>query len=143
MTNREMSNLTIENNQAAQRWEAHVDQHLAVAEYRRRGNTIFFIHTEVPHELEGQGVASKLIKTALDDTHAQHLALEGQGVASKLFKTALDDTHAQHLAVVPFCPFVAGYIRRHPDYKALVHPDYRDLVGGEPSQAPVPVPPGR
>src|SRR6185436_2589034 len=57
MTNREMSNLTIENNQAAQRWEAHVDQQLAVAEYRRRGDTIFFIHTEVPRELEGQGVA--------------------------------------------------------------------------------------
>ena len=119
MTNREMSNLTIENNQAAQRWEAHVDQHLAVAEYRRRGDTIFFIHTEVPRELEGQGVASKLIKTALDDARAQHLA------------------------VVPFCPFVAGYIRRHPDYKALVHPDYRDLVEGEPSQAHVPAPHGR
>ena len=41
MANREMSHLTIENNQGAQRWEAHVDQQLAVAEYRRRGNTIF------------------------------------------------------------------------------------------------------
>ena len=117
MTNREMSNLTIENNQAAQRWEAHVDQQLAVAEYRRRGDTIFFIHTEVPRELEGQGVASKLIKTALDDASAQHLA------------------------VVPFCPFVVGYIRRHPDYKALVHPDYRDLVE-EASQTHAAVPPG-
>src|SRR6266540_886414 len=119
MTNREMSNLKIENNQGAQRWEAHLDQHLVVAEYRRRGDTIFFIHTEVPHELEGQGAASKLVRAALDDARAQHLA------------------------VVPFCPFVAGYIRRHPDYKALVHLDERDLVGGEPSQAPVPVPPGR
>ena len=119
MTNSEMSHLTIENNQADQCWEAHVDQQLAVAEYRRRGNTIFFIHTDVPHELEGQGVASKLVKTALDEARAQRLA------------------------VVPFCPFVAGYIRRHPDYKALVHPDYRDLVEGEPRQAHGPVPPGR
>ena len=117
MTNSEMSNLTIENNQAAQRWEAHVDQYVAVAEYRRRGDTIFFIHTEVPRELEGQGVASKLIKTALDEARAQHLA------------------------VVPFCPFVASYIRRHPDYKALVHPDYRDLVE-EASQTHAAVPPG-
>ena len=70
MTDREMSNLTIENNQADQCWEAHVDQQLAVAEYRRRGNTIFFIHTDVPHELEGQGVASKLMKTALDEARA-------------------------------------------------------------------------
>ena len=110
MTSKKVSTLNIENNQGAQRWEAHVDQHLAVAEYRRRGDTIFFIHTEVPRELEGQGVASKLVKTALDDARAQHLA------------------------VVPFCPFVAGYIRRHPDYKALVPPDYRDLVEGEPGE---------
>ena len=44
---------------------------------------------------------------------------------------ALDDARTQHLAVVPFCPFVAGYIRRHPDYIALVHPDYRDMVEGK------------
>jgi len=99
--------LKIENNQDAQRWEAHLDQHMAVAEYRRRGDTVFFIHTEVPRELEGRGVASTLVKAALDDARTQHLA------------------------VVPFCPFVAGYIRRHPEYKALVHPDYRDLVEEE------------
>jgi predicted GNAT family acetyltransferase len=110
MTNREVNKLNIENNEGAQRWEAQLDQYLAVAEYRRRGATIFFIHTEVPPELEGQGVASKLVKTALDNARTQHLA------------------------VVPFCPFVAGYIRRHPDYKALVHPDYLDLVEGEPGE---------
>ncbi len=109
MTNREMNNLKIENNEGAQRWEAHLDQHLAVAEYRRRGETIFFIHTEVPRELDGKGVASQLVKTALDEARRQHLE------------------------VVPFCPFVAGYIRRHPDYKALVPADYRDLVEDEPS----------
>ena len=107
MVNREVNNLKIENNEGAQRWEAHIDQYIAVAEYRRRGDIIFFIHTEVPHEMEGQGVASKLVKTALDDARTQHLT------------------------VIPFCPFVAGYIRRHPDYKALVHPEYRDLVEGE------------
>src|SRR5262245_11607575 len=52
MTNGEVIKLTIENNQAAQRWEAHLGQHLAVAEYRRRGDTLFFIHTKVPRELE-------------------------------------------------------------------------------------------
>ena len=110
MTNREANNVKVENNESAQRWEAHVDQYLAVVEYRRRLDTIFFIHTEVPRELEGQGIASKLVKTALDNARTQHLA------------------------VVPFCPFVAGYIRRHPDYIALVHPDYRDSVEGESSK---------
>ena len=99
--------MNIENNENAQRWEAHVDQHLAVAEYRRRDTTIFFIHTEVPRELEGRGIASKLVQMALDDARTQHLA------------------------VVPFCLFVASYIQRHPDYKAIVHPDYQDLVEGE------------
>ena len=106
MINKEESNVKIENNQEAQRWEAEVGEFVAVAEYRLRGDTIFFIHTEVPRELEGQGIASKLVKAALDDARAEHLA------------------------VVPFCPFVAGYIRRHPDYKDLVHGEYRDLVEG-------------
>ena len=100
-------------------FEVDTNQQLAMAEYRRRGDTIFFIHTEVPRELEGQGVASKLVKAALDDARAQHLT------------------------VVPFCPFVAAYIRRHPDYKALVHLDERDLVEGEPSHAHAAVSPGR
>ncbi len=102
--NHEHTELKIVNNEVAQRWEAHLGQHLAVAEYRRRGDTIFFIHTEVP------------------------TALEGQGIASRLVQTALEDVRAQQLAVIPFCPFVAAYIRRHPAYKAFVPPDYRDLV---------------
>jgi predicted GNAT family acetyltransferase len=107
MTNSEIGNLKIENNEPAQRWEAHFDRQLAVAEYRLREHAIFFIHTEVPH------------------------ALEGQGIASRLIQVALEDARTRHLAVIPFCPFVAGYIRRHPDYKAIVHPDYLDLVEDE------------
>ena len=104
MMNSELGKLKIENNESAQRWEAHVDRQLAVAEYRCRENAIFFIHTEVPP------------------------ALEGQGIASQLVRAALEDARMRHLAVIPFCPFVAGYIRRHPDYKAIVHPDYLDLA---------------
>jgi uncharacterized protein len=107
MTNSVVNNLTIENNEAAQRWEARVGQHLAVAEYRRRNGTVFFTHTKVPPKLEGQGIASRLVRTALDDARTQHVA------------------------VVPFCPFVASYIRRHPDYKSLVPPDRRDLLERE------------
>ena len=108
MANREVNNLHIENNQGAHRWEAHLDQRLAVVDYRQRGETIFFLHTAVPRELEGQGVASQLVKTALEEARKAHLA------------------------VVPFCPFVADYIRRHPAEQDLVPPDYRDLIEGEP-----------
>jgi predicted GNAT family acetyltransferase len=52
-------------------------------------------------------------------------ALEGHGIAGKMAQFALEDAHARHLAVIPRCPFVAGYIRRHPAYADLVPPDER------------------
>jgi predicted GNAT family acetyltransferase len=56
----------VQHNEAANRFEAEVNGQLAVAEYIRAGEQIIFTHTEVPEELEGQGVASQLISTALD-----------------------------------------------------------------------------
>lgn len=104
MANRVVPELKIVNNEAARRWEAHVDQQMGVAEYRRRGDAIAFLHTEVPP------------------------ALEGRGIASRLVQAALDDARTRGLAVIPYCPYVAGYIRRHPAYTTLVPPDYRDLL---------------
>jgi predicted GNAT family acetyltransferase len=71
---------------------------VAVAEYRMVGDTITFSHTEVPEALEGQGIGSQLVHEALE-------AVKECG-----------------LAVAPMCSFVAGYIRRHPEYRDLVHP---------------------
>lgn len=92
--------IEVQHNEAANRFEAEVSGHLAVAEYIRAGEQIVFTHTEVPEELEGQGVASQLIRTALD--HARE----------------------QNLEVVPSCQFVAAYIRRHPEYQPLVAEGY-------------------
>jgi len=61
-----------------------------------RGGRVNFIHTEVP------------------------AGLEGHGVGSLLARTALDDARARQLRVVPSCPFVRGYIRRHPEHRGLV-----------------------
>jgi predicted GNAT family acetyltransferase len=104
VTGNVMDDLMIEHNQSAQRWETHIGQHLAVAEYQRSGDTLHFTHTGVPRELQGQGIASQLVKAALEYARQEHLT------------------------VVPHCSFVAVYIRRHPEYKELVHPDYRALV---------------
>lgn len=95
---------TITNNTTAQRWEAQIGQQRAIAAYKRDGDTLMFTHTEVPPELEGHGIASQLIKTALDDARAQHQT------------------------IIPLCPFVAGYIQRHPDYVDLVRSDFRHLI---------------
>ena len=100
----DLNNVVITNNTAAQRYEATVDGHLAVALYQRQGDTITFTHTEVPEELGGSGIASKLAKMAMDDARDQHLA------------------------VVPRCPFIAAYIRRHQEYAPLVTPDYQERV---------------
>ncbi len=109
MTTLDLSTLKIENNESIHHWEAHVGEYVAFSEYRRNGNTIHFLKTRVPPELEGQGIASRLVKAALDDARTRGLT------------------------VVPICRFVASYIRRHPEYRDLVFPDFRHIVGGEPA----------
>jgi predicted GNAT family acetyltransferase len=89
--------------EARHRYEIRVDGETAgYAEYHRRGGpTISFTHTLV------------------DDAHA------GQGLAGRLARAALDDARARGLAVLPFCPFVRGWIVKHPDYVDLVPEDRR------------------
>jgi predicted GNAT family acetyltransferase len=91
-----MSRLVSDNAEGS-RYEIHVDGRLAgFAEYKGGPGQIVFTHTEV------------------DD------AYEGQGVGSELARGALDDARAKGLAVVPLCPFIKGWIARHPDYEDLV-----------------------
>ena len=93
--------VSVRDNAAAGRYEARVGGQLAVITYRRSGERITFIHTGVP------------------------AALEGQGIAGKMAHVALEEARAAGLAVVPRCPFIAAYIRRHPEYADLVPPDAR------------------
>ncbi len=104
MTTLDLSALKIENNESEHRWEARLGEYVAFSKYQLNADTIQFTKTRVPPELEGQGVAGRLIQAALDDARKQHLI------------------------VIPVCRFVASYIRRHPEYHDLVHPDLRHLV---------------
>jgi predicted GNAT family acetyltransferase len=47
-------------------------------------------------------------------------AYEGQGLGSRLARGALEDVRASSGSVVPQCPFVQGYIDRHPEFQDLV-----------------------
>ena len=78
------------------RFEAKVNGQTAFINYRRSGETITYIHTEVPAELEGQGLAAKMTRAALDEARAKQLK------------------------VVALCPYVAGYIRKHAEYQDLL-----------------------
>jgi uncharacterized protein len=86
------------NNNARHRYELIVDGHLAATYYKISGDVITFIHTEVPQELGGKGIGSKLVKGALDQ-------VRGEG-----------------LKVIAQCPFVKSYIDKHPDYADLLKP---------------------
>jgi len=90
------TDIIVQNNAAEHRYEVRLGDQIAELTYRRDGDVITFLHTGVP------------------------AALEGRGIAGEMARTALDDARAQHLTVVPLCPFVAAYIRRHPAYLDLL-----------------------
>jgi predicted GNAT family acetyltransferase len=71
---------------------------LGFSVYDTIGRTVVFTHTEVDPKFEGQGVASALVQAALDQVRAS-----GRDV-------------------VAFCPYVKGWIGRHPDYQDLLRP---------------------
>lgn len=83
-------------NQDRSRFELAVAGRTAFAAYAVAGDIITFTHTVVPPELEGRGIASRLIGHALSEAKARGLK------------------------VVPQCPFVAAYIRKHPEWEAVL-----------------------
>jgi predicted GNAT family acetyltransferase len=84
------------------RYEASVDGALAGRlEYSRTDGRVVLVHAEVDPAYEGRGVASALARTALDE------AVSGG------------------LTVVPECPFVVSYLRRHPEYLPSVDEAHR------------------
>jgi len=88
--------LAITQNTAKHRFELTIDGHTAFTEYAPKPGVIDFVHTVVPE------------------------ALGGRGVGSKLVSGALDSVRAQGLKVIATCPFVAGYIAKHPEYQDLL-----------------------
>jgi predicted GNAT family acetyltransferase len=86
----------IVNNPAQHRYELTVEGHVAATYYKLADGVITFEHTEVPPELGGKGVGSRLVKGALDQVRAQ-----GQKVVAE-------------------CEFVKGWIGKHPDYADLL-----------------------
>jgi predicted GNAT family acetyltransferase len=56
-------------------------------------------------------------------------AFEGRGVGSALARAALGYAREHCLSVKPSCPFMAGYIRKHPEWQDLVDPAYREKLG--------------
>jgi uncharacterized protein len=87
----------VTDNPADSRYELHDgDTLIGIAAYRLTGDTVVFTHTEVAD------------------------AYEGQGAGSQLAREALDDSRSRNLRVVARCPFISGWIERHPEYADLL-----------------------
>ncbi|MFV1988699.1 MAG: GNAT family N-acetyltransferase [Gemmatimonadota bacterium] len=48
-------------------------------------------------------------------------ALRGTGVAGRLARYAMDAARAEGLKVDPSCPFMIGWLARHPEFADLVY----------------------
>ena len=91
-----MEPLNIFNNEQRQQFQVHLDGAIASLEYRLNDGMIVLMHTEVPENLGGRGIGSAMVQFALDYARANHLPVK------------------------VYCPFVAAFIKRHPEYTDIV-----------------------
>ena len=90
------TNYSLINNSEKKQYEFHIDDFVPKIEYIKTKDKIYLTHTEVPKELEGKGIGSQLVRLALEDIEKKDLTL------------------------IPLCPFVALYIKKHPEWRKLV-----------------------
>ena len=87
---------TIAHDLAMNRFQTVLEGQTAALDYTRNGSWVVMTHVGVPPPIEGRGVASVLTKAALDWARTEQLGVVAQ------------------------CPYVAAWIRRHPDYLDLL-----------------------
>jgi uncharacterized protein len=90
----------VQDNKAASRFEVHAEGGLAELIYRKNGNRLVLVHTEVPAALGGHGIAGQLVQAAVD-----HAVAGG-------------------MTIVPLCPYARSWLERHPDQAARVPIDW-------------------
>jgi len=95
--------ITVRRNTQAHRYELRVDDALAgFAEYNELSTRVVFTHTEILPAFQGQGYSAVLIQRALEDVRAL----------------------GKH--VVPVCPAVAAFLRKHPEFHDLLTAETRE-----------------
>lgn len=99
----EYTEIPLVKNEEKKRFELRVQDHIAFIDYKETDNKIALTHTEVPLELEGQGVGNALVEKTLD-------YLENNA----------------HM-LLPLCPFVFAYIKKHPGWKRIIDPDFKKM----------------
>jgi phosphoenolpyruvate-protein phosphotransferase len=94
------SSPTVTHDVKLQRFESQAgDAPLAFLSYIHEGGRVILDHTFVPDELRGRGMAAALVRVALDEARQRHWK------------------------IVPRCSYVAGFIKRHPEFANLLEPE--------------------
>ncbi len=89
--------IRVTDNPLHHRYEAWLgDRLVGISVYELGDDQIVFVHTEVDAEVEGLGIGSRLARGALDDVRRRGLKLVAE------------------------CPFIAAWLKRHPDYADLL-----------------------
>lgn len=94
--NEEYVSLSLVKNESEKRFELKVGNDTAFIEYKERDKKIWLIHTESPEALQGKGAATAVIEKTL-------AYIEDNGYK-----------------LIPLCPLVAAYLKRHPDWNRIV-----------------------
>jgi predicted GNAT family acetyltransferase len=87
---------SVRDNMERSRFELDVGTEVAFANYRLTPSAVIITHTETPRALRGRGIASELVKGALE-------LIRNDG-----------------RKVIAGCGFVVDYLDKHPEYADLV-----------------------
>lgn len=88
-------------NEDENQFELQLEDGKAVVEYVLTGNKINLVHTEVPKEFTGKGIAAILVKKVLEYVKQKNYIL------------------------IPSCSYVAKYVDNHPEYHSLLSEGYQ------------------
>jgi predicted GNAT family acetyltransferase len=88
--------LEIKDNKNDNALELWVDGKRSFIEYEIEGKNIYLLHTEVPSEQNGQGIAADLVQKSF----------------------AYLEEH--NFKVIPACSYVRAFLKRHPDWERIV-----------------------
>jgi uncharacterized protein len=91
-----MTPLNIFNDKQHLQFKVQLEGETASLEYRLHDGMIILMHTEVPERFGGHGIGSALAQFGLDFARQNHMPVK------------------------VYCPFVAAYIKRHPEYQDIV-----------------------
>ena len=84
------------NNEENHNFELFIDGHRSFIDYQIKGQKIYLVHTEVPKELQGRGVAEALVEKAFVYIEINNLVL------------------------VPLCSYVQAFLKKHPEWNKLL-----------------------